>query len=520
MDKRLKKILVISSIVLVVLIVCVLVINIFIENKLKTSLNNFSETIKIKYEDVHVNSLTGSLEIIQPKILVYGKTTHNVNVEIALNQLSVNSLSYWDYLFNDKISVENILLNEPNIIYHHNDLVDVKSQKAFTDFDKTIEVESVEIISGNVEIFNVADESLMLKSEAINFKISGIFIDKESIARKVPFAFKDYQLTYNNLFYQMNDFENLFMEKADFNTGFYKIQHLAIKTKFSHADLSNQISVERDHFDLTIDSVLVKNHEFGIKNDSTFYFESNQVNFYQPNFKIYRDKLVEDDLTYKPLYSKSLRNLNFDLALENLTLSNASIIYTEKVKEETDGGVLKFSDMQAEIKNLSNVSDNGDETSASIEGIFMENTPIKVDWNFDIKDINDEFIFKADIGKLNAEHMNHFMEPNLNVKLEGEVGKTYFTINGNDHVSHIDLKLQYDNFDIVVLKQNGKEKNKFLSAVVNLFVSSDSNDKSNEFRHGNAKEVERDKTKSVFNYLWLNTKAGLLNAMIGDGKKK
>src|SRR5690606_22311625 len=109
-----------------------------------------------------------------------------------------------------------------------------------------------------------------------------------------------------------------------------------------------------------------------------------------------------------------------------------------------------------------------------------------------------------------------FMEPNLNVQLNGEVNKTYFTINGNDHTSLIDLKLQYDHFNIAILKQNGKEKNKFLSAVVNLFVSKDSNNKSNEFRHGNAKDVERDKTKSVFNYLWINIKAGLLNAMTGD----
>src|SRR5690606_39172237 len=247
----------------------------------------------------HVNSLTGSVNIMQPKISVYGKTTHTIIAQLELNELSVKDLSYWNYLFNDKISVKNIVLKEPNVIYHHNDLVNRKSQKSYKEsFDETIEIETIEIINGHVEIFNVANESLMLKSEDIQFKINSVSLNKSSLKQKIPFTFKNYQLTYNNMFYKMNDFENLLMEKADLNKDFYKIQKLSIKTNGSEEALSKQISVERDHFDLTIDSILIKNHGFGIKNDSIFYFESSQVDFYQPNFKIYRDKLVADDMTY------------------------------------------------------------------------------------------------------------------------------------------------------------------------------------------------------------------------------
>lgn len=522
MDKRLKKGLIIGLSVIIVLIIGAVVANIIIKNKLKDGLNNISETIKIKYQDIHVNTLTGSVGLTHPKIFVYGKTTNKINVEIELNELSIGNVSYWDYIFNNKINIENISINTPKVIYNHNELANLESsENSFKDsFKKDIEIETIEIINGDVHIFNVANESLILKSEKINLKIHDVAINKSTLNSKIPFAFQDYQLTYDNMFYQLNNFENLFVGQANFNTNFYKIRNLSIKTKYSKEALSKQISVERDHFDLNIDSIVVKNHDFGIKNDSMFYFESNQVDFYQPNFKIYRDKLVEDDLTYKPLYSKSLRNLNFDMTLSKVFLNNASIIYTEKVKEDTEGGRLEFSNLNAEINNLSNTYKKGEtKTSANIDGIFMENTSIHVDWDFDVKDANDEFVFKADVGNLAASHMNQFMEPNLNVRLNGEVKKTYFTINGNDNTSLIDLKLEYDNFDIVILKQNGKEKNKLLSAVVNLFVSKDSNSKPNAFRHGNAKDVERDNTKSVFNYLWLNVKAGLLNAMTGDGKK-
>lgn len=520
MDRRLKKGLITGLAVLSVLIIGSLVLNTVIENKLKARLAHISKTIKIQYQDINVNVLTGCVMIIQPKLWVYGKTTQEMIAQIELNELSINDISYWNYLFKDKIAIKNISFDKPKAIYHHNKLVNLESsQKSYTNaLDNDVEIGAIEIINGDVGIFSVDKDSLMVKAKDVNFKINAVGINKSSLKQKIPFTFGSYKLTYNDMFYVMNDFENLSMNAADFNTDFYKIQNLAIKTKYSPVDLSNQIAVERDHFNLTVDTILVKSHGFGFKNDSTFYFKSSEVDLYQPNFKVYRDKLVEDDLSYKPLYSKALRHLNFDLLLEQVDLYQASIVYTEKVREDTNGGRLEFSNLTAAISNLGNTAEES-ETSIHIEGIFMENTPIKVDWNFNVKDTNDEFVFKADIGNLAASHMNQFMEPNLNVKLNGEVEQTYFTINGNDHTSRIDLEMKYDNFNIAILRQDGKKKNKFLSAIANLFVSSDSKDKVNDYRHGNAKDVERDKTKSVFNYLWLNIKATLLNAMTGDGEK-
>lgn len=520
MDKRLKKGLIIGLAVLLVLIIGALVLNTVIENKLKSRLTHVSETRKIQYQDISVNVLTGGVKVVQPKLWVYGKTTQELIAQIELNELSINNISYWDYLFKDKIAIKSILFHNPKVIYHHNELVNLKSsQESYSEvLDNDVEIETIEIINGAVEVFSVAKDSLMLKAKDIHLKINVIDLNKSSLKQKIPLTFGSYQLTYNDLFYVMNDYENVSMDAADLNTDFYKIQNLAIKTKYSPADLSNQISVERDHFNLTVDTVLIKSQVFGFKNDSTFYFKSKEVDLYKPNFKIYRDKLVEDDLSYKPLYSKALRHLNFDLLLEQVDLHQVSIVYTEKVREDTNGGRLEFSNLTAAISNLGNTAEES-ETSIHIEGIFMENTPIKVDWNFNVKDTNDEFVFKADIGNLAASNMNQFMEPNLNVKLNGEVEQTYFTINGNDHMSRIDLKMKYDNFDIAILRHDGKKKNKFLSAIANLFVSSDSKDKVNDYRHGNAKDVERDKTKSVFNYLWLNIKATLLNALTGDGEK-
>ena len=115
--------------------------------------------------------------------------------------------------------------------------------------------------------------------------------------------------------------------------------------------------------------------------------------------------------------------------------------------------------------------------------------------------------------------MNLFTQPNLKVQLEGELLQTYFTMQGNPNQSRIDLKLKYDNFEVKVLDKEGTKINKFLSSVANLFIKKNSETTSDDFRESFS-EVERDNTKSVFNFLWLNVKAGLLEAMTGGSKKR
>ncbi|MFB9058189.1 hypothetical protein ACFFU9_15700 [Mariniflexile ostreae] len=521
MNKKVKKGLLVAIGVMVVLIICVFVLNAVVEHKLESQIAEAPENIKIKYKSLKINTLKGNLELEHPQIVIYGKTTDSVNAQIELEHFSVTDFGYWNYLVNDEITLGNIVLRQPKMKYYHNDLVKSKSYNdAFKNsLNKLIKVHSFQIHKGEVEIRTVSNDSLMLDSKKIDLRIEGLQISQSN--PKQPITYKDFAMSSQHVFYQVSDYENLFLEHIDVHPNFSKFKGLRVQTKYSKSKLSSMIPVERDHYNLRVDSIEIQKQDFGIAQDSLFYFKSERMDVYQPNFKIFRDKLVEDDMSYKPLYSKMLRDLKFDMTLSTVLLNNTSITYTEKVNEETTGGKLLFSKLNAQIKNLSNTYKPDEAvTSVNVKAIFMDNSPINVQWDFDINDTSDAFVFKAEMGKLNADSMNQFMEPNLNVRLEGEINKTYFTLNANEEKGHIDLKLNYDDFDVIILKENGEEKNKFLSSIVNIFVSKDSKDKAEDFRHGSKSDIERAKNKSVFNYLWLNLKGGLMNAMTGDGKEK
>jgi hypothetical protein len=137
-------------------------------------------------------------------------------------------------------------------------------------------------------------------------------------------------------------------------------------------------------------------------------------------------------------------------------------------------------------------------------------------WTFDVNNKTDLFEFQAEIDNLHASYMNQFMEPNLNILLEGELYKTYFTISGTDNTSNIDFKIKYDAFDVNILKDGGKDKKELLSKVVNIFISKDSESSKKTFKEASRHDIARHKTKSVFNFIWISARAGLIKAMIID----
>lgn len=517
-----EKALLIVVIVAVILLGGLLIANIIAKNKIEKKINNLSNNIKVEYESINLNIITGNAKLIKPLITIYGKTTGDTNALVKLTDIELDNFSFWNYFFDDLIHIEAIVINNPNVTYFHNNLVKSEDYKnTFKSYLKNnIEVGVLKVLNGETKVYNISNDSLLFKTGAVNFKMNDITVKKSEINSKPSFYYQDFQLSTNNLFYSLGDFENLYLNHLEFTKTFTKLIGMSLKTKYPKQELERHIETERDHYDLKIDSISINGQDFGYKNDTLFYFKSKEVDLYQPDFEIYRNKLLPDDLSYKALYSKSLRNLRFAIGLDKVNIHNTDLKYTEKVKQETKGGSLKFRELNAEINNLGNeYVDSNQKLKAHINAIFMDDAPIAIDWEFDVNNPNDEFMFKAEIGELKANNLNPFMEPNENLRLNGVLNKTYFTISGDENISKVDLKLQYDDFKVSALKENGNEKKPLLTGLINMFLKNDSKDRPDDFRYGSKDGIERNKTKSIFNLLWLNIKSGLMNAMAGNGKK-
>ncbi|MBC8643683.1 hypothetical protein H9W95_05385 [Flavobacterium lindanitolerans] len=101
----------------------------------------------------------------------------------------------------------------------------------------------------------------------------------------------------------------------------------------------------------------------------------------------------------------------------------------------------------------------------------MNVSPMKVNWRFNVMDVSDGFNIKGSIFQFPANRLKPFTKPYMNASVEGMLNEVYFNFSGNDVKSKGDFAIKYDDIKVTLYqKKNPKKKNKFLSAVGNLFV--------------------------------------------------
>ncbi len=516
MGKTGKKWLKIGLGIIIGFFILLFVVQWFVQNRLTSFLENeLPKTMSVTYSDLRVNIFTGSLEVDALKFSRIGETTNDTLLTLKLKQLLVKDVGYWNYIMNNTIHVSDLKLESPHVVYNHNPKVQKSAYKSKSNkpFNKIVKLDDFNIENGSIQIQDVSTDSLMLQVKNTQFSLENIRFDEKTKHQKIPITYENLNLIFDNLFFKMGEYDDLRTGKSSIQKEQINLQDVSIKTNYSKKELSRVIKVERDHYDVTIKSFQLKDFNYGFRQDSILQIKSPQVLITEIDADIYRDKLVADDMSIKPLYSKMLRDLKFDLAIDEVIIVDTKISYSEKVKADRQAGTVNFNDFHATIKNVSNTYVSPTKTTLDIKTQFMDHAPLHANWEFDVNNIQDRFLFQAEIDLLKASYLNTFLQPNLNVRLEGELEKTYLTIDGNDNLSQIDFKTKYQNFDVVVLQESGKEKNTFLSDVVNIFVSKNSNNRESQFKEVTKQGIERNKNQSVFNYIWINTRAGLLKAM-------
>ncbi len=520
MNKRFKKIV----FALLALGAVFIIGSVSINGILKSKLENFiqerlPENMTRSYDDITVDSFDGSLVVTNASLIIQNKEDGVKHTFITVEKLKISDISYWGYLFNDKIHVEAISLENPKIAYYKDRMKHSKDsvRQAVARIYKPIIVDRVLIKNTRFAIYEKGGDSTKVYTTGLTVEMDGVKVDNETVIRKIPFEYKDFEAQSDTVFVKVSPYENLTIESFSLKNHNAVFENLELKTKYSKRELSRIIKKERDHYNFSLQSLSIADFDFGF-NQNRFFAKSKQVSLTNPSLEIYRDKLVADDPKIKPLYSKMLRDLPFELTVDSLKINDAKIKYEERQNPENMGGSINFENLDAAISNVSNTYKSPEKTNLKIIADFMGKTPISVDWSFDVQNQNDLFLFKADIGTLVADKMNSFTQPNSKIKLEGHTNKTYFTIDGNNDISKTDMKINYSDFKVSILRKDGKRKNKVLSAIANIFISKNSEKKNDNYREGTA-EAKRDKTKSVFNFLWISVKNALIKTMLGGNKK-
>lgn len=484
-----------------------------IENKIKKTIaNQVPKEFQLNDYDISVSTYSGSVRIENLQASVKDTTAVFKDSQFSLTKASVSGLRYWKYFFSNKITVDEVTLYNLHFkTYRDSTKTDESPEKKQNNFKEHIKAGKFTLVNASF-LFENADESIALQVDSLNFSIRNVAVNQNTIQQKIPVQYSDMELNSNTIQYQLNDYDLLSFSSMSLKNQELQIKDLTIKTIYSKTELSEVILKERDHIDAEMNLVTLRDFHFDVS-DPSFQISASDFMIESPVLTVYRDKLVRDDTSIKSLYSKSIRNIPFALTIDSIHIKNATIVYEEKLSAIHQAVALNFSNLNAAIGNFSNTYAQGEKkTTIQLNTIFMNESPLKIDWNFDVNDPDDTFQIQGELDALNTTKMNAFTKSSFNVSLEGKVNKTYFNIHGNDHHSSIDLSISYDNFKLEILNE-GNKSNWLLTAVANIFVKKKSDTREGAFENGKAK-IKRNRDKSFFNFLWINIKEGLKDVMV------
>ncbi|MEO9891039.1 hypothetical protein [Aurantibacter sp.] len=503
---------------ILLLIIAVFSIQFYLESRIKNHLaRKIPNHIAVAHKELNVNVLSGAVSIKN----ISGSVKHqndSVYARFSADMLGLSGFSIWQFFINDKIKISQITLDKPILRISNNRTTDNNSsaKKSF-ELNRNISIGELQIDDGNIELINNASDNVQLRLNNMDLKMYDVRLDSTIINNKIPFTYEDYTLDVNDVFFKLNKYESLRIDALNIANRNLEISHLAIDSNYSKKELSTIIEKERDHISLAINEVLIGDLNFGVNDNRIFVTASSGV-LKHPISTIYRDKLVADDLSKKRLYSQTLRELPIAISIKQLMIKNGQLAYEELVDADTDAGRIYFDQINADILGISNLDSAGN-ISINAEAMFMKSSPMTLEWSFDVNDRNDSFTAMGTFKDFNAESINPFLESNMRSRATGMAEEIYYTISGNGVQSKGDIKMKYRNFEFVILKKNRLGINKVLTAIGNIFIKENSKTDANGYRHGRI-EVERDQTKSFFNYLWLNLKNGIGSTLIGNGEKE
>lgn len=461
----------------------------------------------LKKKDINNRSI--SINLLLGNITLNAVSVAKDSILFTCEKLELDGVSYYQYLTNNAINIADLKVVNSKITGKIVNKRPEKKEKTTTlkNIESGLKIKNIQF--KNLEIDIKKKDNFPLKVKNTSFIISDFSLDVPP-NKSIPFLYSNIELSIMGFETQYSKvqkvkFSKLVLEKENLSIDSVEIVPLKSReTYIYHVHQQKEL--------LTLFSKKIVISDFKIEEKEKLNFRVNQLLLNEVFFNLYLDGTVlEHPNKRKDLYSKSLRNLPFNIDIKHVDIKNSTIIYEEYTIKENKPGILVFNNLNAQINNINNnsVRDNNI-TEAKIQSNFMKYAPLDIKWTFDINNKNDEFRITGSLFNVNSKNMSSFLLPTTNVKMNGFIDKMYFDFEGNDFTSNGKLNLDFKKFNIQVLDKD-KSKKKIISWLANLFIKDSSK---NGIVKVATENVERDTTKSFWNFFWKNIEKGLQNSLI------
>lgn len=511
----LKKIIISIVSLVVVLLILNFGLSYWITKKLPGILQSEKDfPYNISYDKLDLRLLSGSFTIHDTYIAAKDSSITDIQKAAfgKIATIEVQNFNLWSLLRNNKIKVKKVIITSPNIVLKHRKNQYNAHKDFVKPFENTITTGSLEIRNGNFKMLDSL-QNTTLKIGNVNFSLTNIKIDSTTVTENIPVRYRDYSLKCDSLFYRVNKFYNITTGNITTTDSTLAVTNLKYIPQQTRKQFNSMIPVEKDQFAIAVDKMNIPNLDWGYYND-TLYVHTPEMILEKVNANIYRGKMPKDDLSRKKLYSELLRTVPFDLKVDKLLLKNSTVVYEEQLEYSRPAAKVSFSKFYATLNNIYSPvrKTKLPNTTIDVECMFMRSAPLKVKWSFNTMDTSDSFTIIGHLQNIKSEEIDPVTKPLMNATTSGKLDEVKFTFHGNRERGKGTFAINYENLKVDIYKKDGKKRNDLVSAIGNLFVKDDTEDKLKK----TDVEVDRKKDKSVFNFLWRFVEQGLKQTVLPE----
>lgn len=385
-------------------------------------------------------------------------------------------------------------------------IIPVKSDK-----NKSKEGLKINALFQNIRLINSDLAYNQLNLSDFNANIKGFKIDNSDEKNPNSLSVKNYEIASKSARFD-NEYYNFTFGEFVMNEKSLGIKNFSMKPKYSRQQFIRIIPAEKDLYNIVFEEMKMQGKWDVFSAER--YLDASSIWITGVKANIFRSKIPKDDLKTKPFYSELLRSIQLPFYVAYTEVQNSFLEYEEDTKKSNGPGKLTFSDLNLKIQHLNSGKMKGKSTRVPIvvESKFFSVSPMKVHWTLDTSNKNDDFTISGNISSLPSPRINQFVEPYLKIRTTGKIQNLDFNFKGNKNGIGGDFKIKHKDLKVSLLNDKGKKK-KFLSAVVNIFINTNSGKYPESVK---VEHIERDRTKSFFNLFWKGIESGLVKTLVGE----
>ncbi len=467
-------------------------------------------------------------------------STPSLLIGLHVGKLTVLDLQLKQALFSKKIDAKRIDVKSPELkIWRKKIPVPDTTGKA-PDTTQSIPlpngwdyiaVGTISLVAGSLSYIDQATDSVKeFTIPYIDIQIVNLWVDSTWRTDPRIYNTDDIVITLRDLKQQTgNAMYAMHFGEVGLSTGqnMLYVDKFHLEPLFNRQDFSRKLGYQTDRMDIGIKKITLSGIDWReLMLDKRLVAEKLWIDSLL--LDDYRDKRVPMRPGFKPPMPQQLiRNLKTHIWIDSLEITNGKATYSEQVANEP--GTIFFDRINGLLTGLTNDSTWLAEKKVSplkAEAYIQGTGKLQATINFIFGDLRNRFTVSAQLSRFDLTQINPMLSKLEPAKIESGVVKKMVIpmIQFNDDFSTGKLTFYYDNLSFKMFKEKNTTWDGIKTGVINFVASDILINKSNPLPNGKLNTgviyFQRDKHKSIINFIWKSIFSGLKSNMGFNNKEQ